>query len=176
MKWIKNDNPPAPCETLSYGELEDYSIYITGDDPEFPEPGAYYRIVFRHSGKAIRPIGGSTGDTEAEQWEIENDDIQLWRFDHEDGEYYSAINKKSCKAFDVFDRSANDIIGVWSYHGGSNQQIKFVETGDGYYNIYDKRNGYTLDVTGSSQNNGARIISYPFHGGANKEVQFIKEN
>lgn len=28
MKWINNDQPPTPCETFGFGEVEDYCIYI----------------------------------------------------------------------------------------------------------------------------------------------------
>ncbi len=130
-----------------------------------PEEGVYYRIVFRHSGKVIRPQGASTGNVVTEQWEInENDESQLWKFEYEGSGYYSALNKASEKVFDIQNRSPNDIVGLWTYHGGTNQQIKFVSSEGEYNYIFDRRNDNTLDVTGSSQSNGAGIISYPLHG------------
>ncbi len=145
-----------------------------------PEQGAYYRIVFLHSGKCIRPINASLGNTEAEQWEVNPaDDTQLWRFEHVNGDYYVGVNKASGKAFDIFDASPNDIVGVWTQHNGLNQQIRFSANGapSGYYFMFDNRENKTLDVTGASQANGARIISYPqkSYGIENQVVRFVKE-
>ncbi len=145
-----------------------------------PEVGAYYRIVFRHSGKCIRPIDASLGNTEAEQWEVDpSDETQLWRFEQVPEGYYVAVNKLSGKAFDIFDRDPNDVVGVWTQHNGLNQQLRFSAAGaqPGYYFIFDNRANQTLDVTGASTANGARIISYPqkSSGTANQEVQFVKE-
>ncbi len=143
-----------------------------------PDTEIYYRIVFKHSDKCIRPIDGSLQATEAEQWEIdETDETQLWSFEHVEGNYYVAINKAaSPNAFDIFSREPNDVVGVYPVHYGPNQQIRFVAAGSGYFYIYDKKNDYTLDVTGSSTDNGARIISFLLHGGDNQQVKFVPEN
>ena len=46
-------------------------------------------------------------------------------------------------------------------HGGNSQQWKFLDNGDGYSYIVSKANNNVLDVSDSSQDDGANIIVYP---------------
>lgn len=152
------------------------SVVSFGQD-RTPQSGVYYRMVFKHSGKAIRPVGASIGDVETEQFDIDaGDESQLWSFNHIDGDYYMAINKKSGKAYDIYDKDPNDVVGVWSPKptNNYNQQIRFESARDGdYFYIHDRVNGNVADVTGGSTQNGARVISYPIQHNDNEKVKFV---
>jgi hypothetical protein len=141
-----------------------------------PQSGVYYRMVFKNSEKAIRPVNASNDNVETEQWEIDaGDESQLWSFNHIDGNYYMAINKKSEKAYDIWDRDPNDVVGLWSPKStdNENQQIKFQSAGGDYFYIYDRKYGNVADVYGNSTQNGAKIISYSNHYGDNQQVKFV---
>ncbi|SHJ73615.1 S8 family serine peptidase, partial [Parasporobacterium paucivorans] len=63
----------------------------------------------------------------------------------------------------------------WSYHGGTNQQWKFENLGNGYYKITSVLNpAYALDVYCSGTSMGTRVIQWPYYGGPNQQWKIIE--
>ncbi len=160
------------------------SIFSFGQDWT-PEAGVYYKMVFRHSDKCIRPAGGSMGNVLAEQYTCdETDESIYWRFEPTQSDFYQAINKKTGMSFDIYSTGTPTKVGLWTPKPSSewreNQEIRFSAYGaqSGYYFIFDNWKNQTLDVEGNSTANGAQIISYPqkSSGTANQEVKFVPES
>ncbi|WP_432153866.1 RICIN domain-containing protein [Streptomyces tricolor] len=77
---------------------------------------------------------------------------------------------------DVWEGSTRDGTGtvIWDYWGGANQRFVFRRAGNGlaYQNVFEivaAHSGKCLDVDGWRKDNGARIIQWPCHGGANQK-------
>ena len=72
---------------------------------------------------------------------------------------------------DVASASKNDFANVfqYSFHGGDNQQWKFIETDDGFVNIINKHSNKALDIEGWKQEDCANLQQYEFHGGNNQK-------
>ena len=78
------------CSTLLFGQL--------------PEAGKYYRIIAKHSGKALDVRGGVKSKANGimvQQFDANGGDNQAFRFVDEGNAYYRIIAKHSGKALDV---------------------------------------------------------------------------
>lgn len=65
-------------------------------------------------------------------------------------------------------------VQIWSEgKRQANQMFKPVDLGNGYYAFMDTNSGKVLDVSGGSAYDGANIIIYDFHGGANQQWRII---
>jgi len=75
------------------------------------------------------------------------------------GQTYKITAKHSGKALDVAAKATNAGANVqqWSYNGGTNQQWKVVDTGDGYYKLVSVNSGKVLDVASAATYNGANV-------------------
>lgn len=75
------------------------------------------------------------------------------------GQTYKITAKHSGKALDVASKAtyAGANVQQWSYNGGTNQQWKVVDTGDGYYKLVSVNSGKVLDVASAATYNGANV-------------------
>ncbi|MGW2809968.1 RICIN domain-containing protein [Streptomyces sp. NPDC001450] len=66
-------------------------------------------------------------------------------------------------------------IVLWSQNSSAqNQQFEFVDPGDGQgYKIVARHSGKCLDVSGWSKADGAKVIQWDCHGGANQRWEFV---
>lgn len=55
----------------------------------------------------------------------------------------------------------------------ANQMFKPIDLGNGYYAFMDTNSGKVLDVSGGSAYDGANVIIYDYHGGANQQWRII---
>ena len=70
-------------------------------------------------------------------------------------------------------------VNVWTDGNGVSQRFQFRRKGDGiaYQNAFQivvRHTGKCLDVTGFSQNNGAKVVQWQCHGGPNQLWYFHK--
>ncbi|CAM1363277.1 DUF3472 domain-containing protein [Tenacibaculum xiamenense] len=84
---------------------------------------------------------------------------------------YKITFENSGKSLDAFGTSNGANIGLWGYHGGTNQQwrityVKNSNTGLPLYSITNVRSNKVADGFGTS--NGANIGLYQHHGGSNQ--------
>jgi len=73
-------------------------------------------------------------------------------------------NRLSEKCMDV----GRGAVIQWTCHAESNQQFEIVDLGRGEYAVRSTSDGMVLDVSGSSRENGARVQTYAWNGGANQ--------
>jgi glucosylceramidase len=140
---------------------------------------AYYKVLAKHSGKALDVVNASTGNGALiQQWDFTGTggNNQKWRFVGVGGGYYQIIAKHSGKVLDVRDVSTSNgaLIHQWEYVGGANQQWSVVDVGGGYYKITARHSGKALDVRDVSTSNGALIHQWEYEGGANQQWSLVQ--
>ena len=149
------------------------------------EAGVYYRIIAKHSGKALDVSGGVEGRANGipvVQYDAVGGANQFFKFVSVGDGYYRIIAKHSGKALDVsegVDGVRNGIpIVQYDPVGGANQFFKLVSVGDGYYRIIAKHSGKALDVSEGVDGvrNGVPIVQYDPVGGANQFFKFVRVN
>lgn len=77
-------------------------------------------------------------------------------------------------------RDNNTNIQIWERgKTQENQTFQPISCGNGYYVLKDVNSGKVLDICGGNAYDGANVILYEYHGGANQQWRFIykgKEN
>jgi hypothetical protein len=138
-----------------------------------------YKILARHSGKAVVVQGASTADGAAlVQWtyggSATNDEWQI--VDIGSG-FYKILNANSGKAMNVRGNSLDDgaVVQQWTYSANStpNDEWSVTSVGSGYYKIIARSSGKALNVTGSSTADGAAIIQWTYDPSPNSEFQIV---
>jgi hypothetical protein len=129
-----------------------------------PTPAAfsgYYKILARHSGKAVVVQSASTVDgANVFQWTYggtaTNDEWQLVDLGNT---YYRIVNRNSGKVLEVAGASTANAANVqqnaWS--GATNQQWQPVDAGSGYHRLVARHSGKVLDVSGAGTTDGTNI-------------------
>jgi hypothetical protein len=164
---------------------------LTGDTPEFGSFGAndqassvvvekafdgVYKIVARHSGKAIDSYNfGTENGTPLVQWPYWGGTNQQWQVTHEGNGEYSIVGVHSGKCIDIANWDAYDgaAVQLYSYWGGTNQKYYIIPTDSGYYSISPTHAPeFCLDVSGISQDDGALIHLWTWLGGTNQQWAF----
>jgi hypothetical protein len=145
-----------------------------------PVPGGglagHYKMIARHSGKAVVVQGASTANAaNVFQWTYgganTNDE---WLFSSLGGGYYQILNRNSGKALAV--QSASTATGAnvfqWAYGGAvTNDEWQPVDLGNGYYRIANRNSGKVLNVAGASTGDGANVDQW---GWANVNQQMFQ--
>ena len=77
---------------------------------------------------------------------------------------YKIINKATGKSLDVNGAGQGNFVQIfqWAYHGGSNQQWRVINNGDGTYDIKNRASGKLLDIqhSGGSCADGLKTEQY----------------
>ncbi|MEU6534200.1 non-reducing end alpha-L-arabinofuranosidase family hydrolase [Streptomyces sp. NPDC046928] len=76
--------------------------------------------------------------------------------------WYVLVNRNSGKALDVYNLATNDgaRITQWSRNDQSQQQWRFIDSGNGSYRIASRHSGKVLDVYNWSTTNGGSIVQW----------------
>ncbi|WP_103501500.1 MULTISPECIES: non-reducing end alpha-L-arabinofuranosidase family hydrolase [unclassified Streptomyces] len=84
---------------------------------------------------------------------------------------YVLVNRNSGKALDVHNRATNDgaRITQWTRNDQSQQQWRFVDSGNGYYRIESRHSGKVLDVHNWSTANGGSIVQWTDQNATNQQ-------
>lgn len=138
--------------------------------------GHSYKIISKHSNKAIEVSGGATHNGGViGQWDYVDVDHQQWIFEKVEGEYYKIVAEHSGKVIDVKDLATNDgaIIHQWEFVGESNQLWSFEQDQEGYYKIKSKQSGKVLDIQGISTANGAKLQLWQDVNGDNQKWSIV---
>src|SRR5258708_34736897 len=144
--------------------------------PFEPVPGQFYRIIPKHSGKAIGAkdklphqglpivqVDRAAGDASQE--------FQV----HREGNYYNFVARRNGQSMDVFAESQGDnvTVGQWGrYDYSLNQQFSFLPAGDGSYYISAHHSSKFLWVKDGSQDAGAPLVQHIWNGGAHFRFVF----
>jgi endoglucanase len=132
-----------------------------------------YRVIARHSGKALDVSGNQTADgSNVIQWTYGGANNQRWTFTHLGNNVYEIVGVASGKALEVASTStANGTnVDVRSYSGANNQKWTISATSGGYYRLTPvSSSGSALDVNGVSTADGANVQQWSWTGGNNQQ-------
>jgi hypothetical protein len=140
--------------------------------------GGYYRLMVRHSGKAVAVQGASTAENaNVFQWTYggtaTNDE---WELRGIGGGYYRVINRNSGKDMIVIGAStANAADVVQATYGGAatNDEWQLVDLGNGYHRIVNRNSGKVLNVSGASTVDGANVDQWSWANVNQEQFQLI---
>jgi len=143
-----------------------------------PSFSGYYRIMARHSAKAVVVQSASTANSaNVFQWtyggSATNDE---WELRSIGSGYYRAINRNSGKDMVVASASTAEGADIFQYaYGGSatNDEWTVVSVGSGYYRITNRNSGKSAEVVGSGTADGADIVQRTYVGGTNQQFQLV---
>jgi endoglucanase len=132
-----------------------------------------YRVIARHSGKALDVYGHGTADgSNVAQWAYGGGNNQRWTFTHLGNNIYRIVGVESGKALEVASTStANGTnVDIRSYTGAANQRWIVSATSGGYYRLSPvSSNGSALDVSGVSTADGANVHQWSWTGANNQQ-------
>ncbi|HXT12624.1 MAG TPA: RICIN domain-containing protein [Candidatus Angelobacter sp.] len=137
-----------------------------------------YKIIARHSGKALDATGNGTANgTQIEQWTYNGGNNQRWTVTAVGGGEYSIIGVQSGRCVDINAAgTANGTkVQLWDYLGGANQKYFLCPTTSGYYRIQPAHlnaAGSCLDVNGASTADGALVQLWQWLDGNNQQWSF----
>jgi hypothetical protein len=163
--------------TLSYA-----LVLLVGVADATPSPAAtlagYYKMLARHSGKAVVVQSASTADgANVIQWTYgganTNDE---WLFTDLGGGYYKVTARHSGKAMVVQSAATADGADViqWTYGGSNtNDEWQVVDLGTGYYRLNARHSGKALEVSGAGTADGADVVQRTYSGGMHQQFQIV---
>jgi hypothetical protein len=141
-------------------------------------PNGTYRIIARHSGKAMDASGAQTTNrTQIIQWGYGGGNNQRWTVTNRGNNQYSIIGVQSGRAVEVGGgATANGSrVQLWDWLNLAHQKFTFTATSGGYYRItptHSGASGSCLDVSGVSLNDGAVVHLWSYGGGNNQQWDF----
>jgi hypothetical protein len=143
-------------------------------DPVTPGPIAdgTYKIVARHSGKALDVSGGSNANgANVQQWTYNGYANQQWKVTNLGDGVYSIVGVASGKALDVTGGSTADgaNMEIWPY---LKQTYIVTATDSGYYRITPAFSDKCIDVSGAGTGDGANVIQWTYTGATNQQWAF----
>ena len=173
--WDANNNPlldhPIPS-----GVVQAVPSGQDGNPAEIVS-GATYKIVARHSAKALTVVGSSVNaGSLVEQRAYSGADAQKWVLTDLGNGYYKMISALSGLSLNVLNYSVDNGASVIQqvYTGYDDELWKICNLGNGYYVITARHSEKCLDVVGASGFDGALVDQWPFLGNYNQEWQLIK--
>lgn len=86
-------------------------------------------------------------------------------------------SRHSGRCIDVVSASTADGAEIAQYgcHGGTNQQWRLQDAGDGYVRLVAQHSGKCLDVENGATADGARVLQWACHNGSNQQWQLQGE-
>ncbi|MBF0117194.1 MAG: RICIN domain-containing protein [Desulfobacterales bacterium] len=131
----------------------------------------WYKIIVKHSGKAMTVKDGSTADAaNIVQKTYTGANEQLWYIEKTkdtNPDTYMLINKKSQKVGDIKLASTLNGASLVQYYtkGGAgtnsdNQRFKLTDLGNGYFNIIAKHSGKALHVDMGSTSDNSQVLQW----------------
>jgi hypothetical protein len=195
-RYATRQYPRTPCVT---GNTTDISVLSssatsffnslaapTGGATPTPTPtptlgggfSGYYRLMARHSGKAVAVQGASTANgADVIQWTYgganTNDEWQLVNLG--DG-YYRVVNRLSGKVLDVAQAGTANATNVqqWDWGGANNQQWQIANLGNGYHRLTARHSGKVLNVAGAGTADGANVDQWSWANVNQQQFQIIQ--
>jgi hypothetical protein len=138
-------------------------------------PDGTYKIIARHSGKALDVQDhGTANGSNVQQWTYFGSANQQWTVTSIGNGQYKIIGVESSKSLDIDGPSTADGANaqLWDYYGNQNQTWTITPTSSGYYKIISVYSGKALDVTSGSTADGANVEQWTDNGGDNQQWSF----
>ncbi len=124
------------------------------------DPDKCYKLIVRHSGKALTIEGGSTSNgANAEQRTWCSEDNQIWKFEEVENDFYQIMNINSNKSLKVDGASMSNGADIqqWTYTGPDHQKWRLTRNSSNYFVIKAKHSNKSIEVKNSSVADGADI-------------------
>ncbi|WP_240802024.1 RICIN domain-containing protein [Streptomyces sp. A1136] len=92
--------------------------------------------------------------------------------------WYTLVNRSTGKALDGYGFATNDgaPLAQWSRSGATNQQWKFIDSGDGNYRLQNRNSGKVLDDYNWSTTEGSELVQWRDLNGANQQFHLEKSS
>ncbi|MFE0588515.1 endo-1,4-beta-xylanase [Micromonospora echinospora] len=149
-----------------------------GGNPGGPvDPGAWYVLVNRNSGKALDVYNLATNDgARIVQWARNDGNQQQWQFVDSGGGYYRLRSRLSGKVLDVYNFSTANGANIvqWTDGNGSNQQFRLADSDGGHVRLINRNSNKAVEVQGASTADGGSIVQYDDWNGANQQWQLVR--
>ena len=134
-----------------------YEILVSNAPSAIIQAGVYQIKTKLNNKNMDVQWGNNAAGTRLHTWDPNNGDAQLFTIEasNEAGYYYIKTNWGL--VLDAASPQSGAILHTWGFHGGDNQKWKFIQVGDGSYNIQCKQGGNYLDVLYGNKEQGALI-------------------
>ena len=134
------------------------------------EPGVFYRLVARHSGKAADIEGASTAAGAALiQWTANGGANQQFEFVESGDGFWRIRARHSGLVLEVSGTGTGADITQRPDSGAASQQWSVVDHGGGTVGLVNRASGLAMDVWGQSTDDGARISQWNPTGSTNQQ-------
>ena len=151
---------------------------LGGAQPAAAQFSGYYRIMARHSGKAMTVQSASTANSaNVFQWTYggaaTNDE---WQVSSLGSGYWRIINRNSGKDLTVQSASTAEGANIFQYaYGGTttNDEWAIVDLGTGYHRITNRHSGKSAEVASGSASDGANINQRTYSGATHQQWQLV---
>ncbi|MFJ7244263.1 RICIN domain-containing protein [Kitasatospora sp. NPDC098652] len=92
--------------------------------------------------------------------------------------WYMLVNRSTGKALDDYGFATNDgaPLAQWNRSGATNQQWKFIDSGDGNYRLQNRNSGKVLDDYNWSTTEGSELVQWRDLNGANQQFHLEKSS
>jgi len=149
--------------------------------PTTPSGGitdGYYRIMARHSGKAVAVQSASTANSaNVFQWTYggtqTNDE---WQVVNIGGGFQRLINRHSGKDMVVASASTAEGADIFQFaYGGANtnDEWSIVDVGSGYWRVTNRNSGKSAEVVGGGTADGTDVVQRTYSGATYQQFQFV---
>lgn len=176
---VKTYSPFA--NTYETGANSQFTKPLFGNPPSAIIPDGKYKILARHSGKALVVYNASTENSASiVQWDYTsapaaNDEWYFTKIGTTG--YYRITNVNSGKDMNV-QGSSTEVGGLiiqfpYADDGYTNDVFGVIDIGGGYYKIIAKHSGLCLNVAGGNNINGAPLKQWDYQGTPNEQFQII---
>lgn len=157
-------------------DVTNYTATVGGGAGGGVVPNGTYRILARHSGKALDVLGHATGEGAAvAQWTYGGGNNQRWTLTNLGNNVYQIMGVESGKALQVASASTANgtAVDIRSYTGATNQRWTLSATSGGYYRLTPvSSSSSALDVSGNSTADGAAVLQWSWTGSNNQQWTF----
>jgi len=184
--WVKHKRYPATAPTATptvtptptATRTPTPRATVTPTATPTPTPvvvSGYYKLIARHSGKAVVVQSASTANgADVVQWTYggagTNDE---WQFVSLGNGYHRIVNRSSGKVLNVSGAGTANGANVdqWGWANVDQQMWQLVDLGNGYHRLTARHSGKVLNVSGASTADGANVDQW---GWANVNQQMFQ--
>lgn len=165
--------PTKPeADVVQFPGLAGHAYRVTGQgggNGSVVQPGVYYRLVARHSGKFADISGVSTAaGALLQQWSSTGGQNQQFDFVDSGGGYYRVRARHSGLVLQVASSSTGADITQRPDTNATSQQWRVVDQGGGVVSLVNRLSNLAMDVWSASTADGARISQWTPGGGDNQ--------
>ena len=144
--------------------------------PPAPLANGTYKIIARHSGKALKASGTAAGSlVQQYKYPKANNTASRWTVTSIGNGQYSIVGVASGKPMSIVGNSTADGANVDIENSSTSNAQKWTITnvGGGYYQVLNVNSGKALDVYGASISDGASVVQWTWGGGTNQQWSFL---